>query len=638
MCDLGASINVMPLIIFESLHVGPLKETEVVIQLADRSVVYPEGVLEDVVVHVNELVFPADFYVLGMREDNSPNSTSILLGRPLLKTARTKIDVHSGTLTMEFDGEIIRFNIYDSMRYPTDIPTALLVDVLDPLEQSFATTNNKDHVKFAIEEGPTPEQVKVLEESVVLDIGISESVFELEALSPLPLNLAFIELRQSRTKHLPSILQAPVLELKELPNHLKYAFLGENSTLPVIISSKLMPLEEEKLVRVLMEFREAIGWTIADIKGLSPCTCMHRILLKEGTKPSREAQRRLNPPMMEVVKKEILKLLDTSFHQILVAPADQEKTTFTCPFGTFAYRRMPFGLCNAPATFQRSLRYLMSKKEAKPRLIRWILLLQEFDLTIKDKKGVENLIADHLSRLVTNDDPTPLNDEFPDEHFHATQGITPWYADIVNFLVTSTLPRDLPKARKDKIKSDAKYFVWDNPHLWKFCSDQIIRRDAYSFCKSCENCQRVGNINPRNQMPLTPILVCEVFDVWGIDFMGPFPPSFGKSYIILGVDYVSKWVEAKATRTDDAKTIVDFVKANVFSRFGMPRAIISDRGTHFCNKVVHAFLKKYNVTHRIATTYHPQTNGQAKISNREIKSILDENGEPKPKRLERTPG
>ncbi|KAL0446237.1 UNVERIFIED_CONTAM: Retrovirus-related Pol polyprotein from transposon.6 [Sesamum latifolium] len=128
-----------------------------------------------------------------------------------------------------------------------------------------------------------------------------------------------------------------------------------------------------------------------------------------------------------------------------------------------------------------ALRYLMSKKEAKPRLIRWILLLQEFDLTIKDKKGAENLVADHLSRLVTNDDPTPLNDEFPDEHLHATQGITPWYADIVNFLVTGTLPRDLPRARKDKIKSDAKYFVWDDPHLWKFCSDQIIRRAYWAI-------------------------------------------------------------------------------------------------------------------------------------------------------------
>ncbi|KAK4391632.1 Retrovirus-related Pol polyprotein from transposon.6 [Sesamum angolense] len=610
--------------------------------------------------------------------------------------------------------------------------------MFDPLVQALSSANSEDHVKFVLEEILTPVLVQILEEDMTVNPNISESVFELESLSPLPLNLAFIKLLQSRTKLLPSILQAPALELKELPKHLKYAYLGENNTLPVIISSKLNTLEEEKLIRVLREFKEAIGWTIADIKGLSPSTCMHRILLEEGAKPSREAQLRLNPPMMEVVKKEILKLLDagmifpisdsqwvsptqvvpkktgitviensvgnlvptqvqngwrvcvdyrklnaatrkdhfplpfidqmlerlagrshyccldgySGFHQIPVAPADQDKTTFTCPFGTFAYRRMPFGLCNAPATFQRcmvsifsdfveqfievfmddftiygdsfddclekltkvlercieknlvlnyekchfmvdqglilghivsskgievdkskidvikylpypasvreirsflghagfyrrfikdfskiaqplctllqkdanfefdgacttafaklkesltsapviqspdwnlpfeimcdasnhaigavlgqrigkephviyyasrmldnaqsnytttekellavvfalekfhhyllgikvvvfsdhaALKYLLSKKEAKPRLIRWILLLQEFDLTIKDKKGAENLVADHLSRLVTNNDPSPLNDEFPDEHLH----------------------------------------------------------------------------------------------------------------------------------------------------------------------------------------------------------------------------
>ncbi|KAK4395092.1 hypothetical protein Sango_1663500 [Sesamum angolense] len=156
MCDLGASINVMPLSIFESLHVGPLKETGIVIQLADRSIVYPEGVLEDVLVQVNELVFPADFYVLDMREDNSPSSTAILLGRQFLKTARTKIDVHAGTLTMEFDGEIIRFNIFDSMRYPSDIPTALFVDAFDPFVQKFPAIDDKDYINLALEEIPMP--------------------------------------------------------------------------------------------------------------------------------------------------------------------------------------------------------------------------------------------------------------------------------------------------------------------------------------------------------------------------------------------------------------------------------------------------------------------------------------------------
>jgi transposase InsO family protein len=124
-------------------------------------------------------------------------------------------------------------------------------------------------------------------------------------------------------------------------------------------------------------------------------------------------------------------------------------------------------------------------------------------------------------------------------------------------------------------------------------------------------------------MPLTHILMCEIFDVWGIDFMEPFTSSFGSIYILLVVDYVSKWVEAKATKNNDVKTVINFVQTNIFVRFGTPRAIISDRGTHFCNKVVDALFKKYEVVHRTSNAYHPQTQGQAEISNREIKSILE---------------
>ncbi|CAN6570107.1 unnamed protein product [Malus baccata var. baccata] len=594
-------------------------------------------------------------------------------------------------------------------------------------------------------------------------------------------------------KLLPSSVQPPTLELKPLPSHLKYVFLGEDQTLPVIISSSLTAQEEDKLIKVLKEHKSAIGWTLADIKGISPTTCMHRILLEEGAKPSREAQRRLNPPMLEVVKKEVIKLLDcgviypisdsrwvspvqvvpkksgvtvvkneeqelvptrvvtgwrvcidyrklnamtrkdhfplpfldqmlerlagyqfycfldgySGYNQIVIAPEDQEKTTFTCPFGTFAYRRMPFGLCNAPATFQRcmdfskiaqplcrllqkevvfefddacstafkhlkealtsapiitppdwslpfelmcdasdyaigavlgqrknkqphviyyasrtlndaqlnysttekellavvfaldkfrsyllgtkviiftdhaALKYLLTKKEAKPRLIRWMLLLQEFDIEIRDKKGVENVVADHLSRMVSE----------------------PWYADLVNFLVSKHIPSTLNRNQRDKLTKDA--------------------RDARTFCLTCDRCQRMGNISAKDQMPQNPILSVEIFDVWGIDFMGPFPSSHGFLDILLAVDYVSKWVEAKATRTNDSKVVADFVKSNIFARFGMPRVLISDGGSHFCNRTIEALLKKYNVTHRVSTPYHPQTSGQAEVSNREIKQILE---------------
>ncbi|XP_065620719.1 uncharacterized protein LOC136063769 [Quercus suber] len=131
MLDLGASINVMPYSIYVSLKLGPLNKTSVVIQLANRSITYPKGIVEDVLVQVNDLVFPADFYVLDM--ENGDQITPILLGRPFLKTSKTKIDVHSGILTMEFDGEIVKFNIYDAMKYPDDDNPIYSIDVIDSL-------------------------------------------------------------------------------------------------------------------------------------------------------------------------------------------------------------------------------------------------------------------------------------------------------------------------------------------------------------------------------------------------------------------------------------------------------------------------------------------------------------------------
>ncbi|KAJ9168559.1 hypothetical protein P3X46_020065, partial [Hevea brasiliensis] len=122
MADLGASINVMSNSIFQTLNLGPLKETSVIIQLPDHSNAYPLGVVEDVLVQVGGLIFPTDFYILDMEDDSalSSNSALILFGRPFLKTTKTKIDVDEGTLTMEFDGETVKFNIFDSMKYPAD--------------------------------------------------------------------------------------------------------------------------------------------------------------------------------------------------------------------------------------------------------------------------------------------------------------------------------------------------------------------------------------------------------------------------------------------------------------------------------------------------------------------------------------
>ncbi|GJT89860.1 reverse transcriptase domain-containing protein [Tanacetum coccineum] len=216
------------------------------------------------------------------------------------------------------------------------------------------------------------------------------------------------------------------------------------------------------------------------------------------------------------------------------------------------------------------------------------------------------------------------------------------------------------------IFKDVKHYFWDDPFLFKTCADQIIRRcvdgkealeileachsgptgghyganftakkifdagffwptiykDAYELIKSCDACQRQGKISQRDEMPQNAIQVCEIFDVWGIDFMGPFPSSRGNKYILVAVDYLSKWVEAKALPTNDARVVVKFLKS-LFSRFGAPRAIISDRGTHFCNDKFDKVMSKYGVTHRLSTPYHPQTSGQVEVTNRGLKRILE---------------
>ncbi|GJU05455.1 reverse transcriptase domain-containing protein [Tanacetum coccineum] len=283
-------------------------------------------------------------------------------------------------------------------------------------------------------------------------------------------------------------------------------------------------------------------------------------------------------------------------------------------------------------------------------------------------------VTDHLSRLENPYenvfDPKEINETFPLDTLntvtsHDNQN-TPWLADIANYHAGNFLIKGMSTQQKRKFFKDIKHYFWDDPYLFRTCADQIIRRcvfeqealeilkachegptgghhsanitahkvfdagffwptiykDAYKLIKSCDACQRQGKISHRDEMPQNAIQVCEIFDVWGIDFMGHFPSSRGNKYILVAVDYLSKWVEAKALPTNDARVVVKFLKS-LFSRFGAPRAIISDRGTHFCNDKFDKVMSKYGVTHRLSTAYHPQTSGQVEVTNRGLKRILE---------------
>nr|GEU72929.1 reverse transcriptase domain-containing protein [Tanacetum cinerariifolium] len=149
-----------------------------------------------------------------------------------------------------------------------------------------------------------------------------------------------------------------------------------------------------------------------------------------------------------------------------------------------------------------------------------------------------------------------------------------------------------------------------------------IYKDAFELVKHYDSCQRQGKVSQIDEMPQNFIQIYEIFDVWGIDFMGPFPSSKGNKYILVAVDYLSKWVEAKALPTNDARVVVKFLKS-LFSRFGTPKVIISDRGTHFCNEKFSRVMAKYGVTHRLSIAYHPQTSGPVEVTNRGLKRILE---------------
>ncbi|GJY55660.1 reverse transcriptase domain-containing protein [Tanacetum coccineum] len=398
----------------------------------------------------------------------------------------------------------------------------------------------------------------------------------------------------------------------------------------------------------------------------------------------------------------------SGYFQIPIDPKDQEKTTFTCPYGTFAYRRMPFGLCNAPGTFQRcmmaifhdmiektmevfmddfsvfgnsfstcltNLDKMLKRCEDTNLALNWekshfmvkegIVLghkiskkgieVDKAKIDVISKlphpttvKGAENYAVDHLSRLENPYenvfDPKEINETFPLETLNTVisrdSQRTLWFADIGNYHAGNFLMKGMSTQQKKKCVFGTQMLL--NPQgchegptggssLQQSRSEvfdavsfgpSLVSSASFPMIKSCNACQRQGKISHRDEMPQNAIQVCKIFDVWGIDFMGPFPSSRGNKYILIAIDYLSKWVEAKALPTNDARVVVKFLKS-LFSRFSAPRAIIRDRGTHFCNNKFDKVMSKYGVTHRLSTAYHPQTSGQVEVTNRGLKRILE---------------
>nr|GEW77800.1 reverse transcriptase domain-containing protein [Tanacetum cinerariifolium] len=430
------------------------------------------------------------------------------------------------------------------------------------LKPDVLKTQPKPNISYPSRLNDQKLQIEDFLEDESIPMGIKDSYYDLEGdilylekllnddLSQLPpMDLKQVE----ETKAKSSIKEPSELELKELPSHLEYAFLEETDKLPVIIAKNLNDDEKEALLKVLKSHKRAIAWKITDISGIDPRFCTHKILMEEDYKPTVQSQRRVNPKIHEVIKKEVLKLLDAG---------------------------MIYPISDSP----------------------WVS-----PVYYVPKKGGMTVVANENNELI----PTRL--------------VTSWRVCIDYRKLNDATRKDhfslpfmdqMTHRGHHGVNLTAKK-VFDAGFFWP-----TIYRDAHAMIKSCNMCQRQGKISQRDEMPQNTIQVCEIFDVWGINFMGPFPSSQGNKYIFVAVDYLSKWVEAKALPTNDARVVVKFSKS-FFARFGTPMAIISDRGTHFFNDQFAKVMTKYGVTHRLAIAYHPQTSGQVKVSNRGLKCILE---------------
>ncbi|GJX17379.1 reverse transcriptase domain-containing protein [Tanacetum coccineum] len=368
--------------------------------------------------------------------------------------------------------------------------------------------------------------------------------------------------------------------------------------------------------------------------------------MKDDYKPVIQPQKRLNPKVQDVVKNKIVKLLDSGLiypisksswvSPIHVVPGKGGMTVVLNDNNELIPSRTVTGwrVCIDyrklnDATRKDHFPLPFKKKLPSPVLI---------GLSLTDECRLDyNLAADQLSRLENPDLGTfteeEITDEFPDEHLMILKAEhnndEPWYA---NYLCSDNVMRRCIAGNEIlEILGHCHSRPTGGHHSASITGRKVyesgfywlnIFKDAKDYVMWCDACQRSRKISSRSEMPQNNIQVCDVFDIWGLDFMGLFQNSKGNKYILVAVDYVSKWVEAQALPTNDARVVIRFLR-RLFARFRIPKALISDRGIHFCNSQLEKALQEYGVTHKLSTPYHPQTNGQTEVTNRAIKRILE---------------
>nr|GEZ47305.1 reverse transcriptase domain-containing protein [Tanacetum cinerariifolium] len=490
LADLGASINLMPLSVWEALSLSELTPNCKTLELADRSVSKPIGIAKDVsfkgeltlrirneaITYNLDQTKVLDFFDVTTSGNPTPH------GDPIISTT-------SLTLTLFRDSDFLLFEEANAF--------------------------------LGLEDDPNSPKINPFYYDLEGDILLLEAILNTKPLPPFPNHEQYLpsfkkELKVCEAKTVKSFVdEPPEVELKDLPPHLEYAFLEDDNKAKVDVIAKLP----------------------------------HPTTVKDCIKA------------FQTLKKKLTEA------PILIAPNWDLPFELMCDASDFAIEKVMLAVVYAFEKFRSylimnksivhtdhsALKYLFAKKDAKARLLRWVLLLQEFDFKVLDTKGVENLAADHLSRLEYPYenvlDPKGINETFPLETLSMVtfrgDSSDPWFADFANYHAGNFIVKGMTSQQKNKFFKDVKHYFWDDPFLFKICADQVIRRcvhgkevldilvachngptgghhganlttkkifdadffwptiykDAHEFVKNCDSCQRQGKISQRGEMP-----------------------------------------------------------------------------------------------------------------------------------------
>ncbi|GJS14961.1 reverse transcriptase domain-containing protein [Tanacetum coccineum] len=645
LADLGASINLMPFSVWEKLSLPDLTPTCMTLELADRSISKPMGIAKDISVKVGVFHFPADFVVVDFEPDPR---VPLILGRysaNYTHMTTNKIDVIDMACE-EYSQEVLGFTDIIASGNSTpyyDPIVATSSPTLTPFGDSDFLLLEEVDSFLSLANDPDCPAYNPFYYDPEGDILILEAILNSEPPLPPPSQGTYLpevrtELKVCETNTANSSVDEPTeVELKELPPHLEYAFLEGDNKLPVIIAKELDVEEKSALIKVLKSHKRALAWKLSDIQGINPEFCTHKILMEEDYAPAVQHQRRVNPKIHDVIKKEVEKLLEagliypisdspwvspihcvpkkggmtvvvneeneliptrlvtgwrvcidyrklneatrkdhfplpfmdqmlerlagneyycfldgfSGYFQIPIDPRDQEKTTFTCPYGTFAYRRMPFGLCNAPGTFQRCMLAIFHDMVEKTMEV----FMDDFSVF---GNSFQNCLS-RLDHMLQRCEDTNLSLNWEKSHFMVKEGIVLGHKiskkgiEVLpqheqNIVHTPFCP--LSKSLAKKIQRQRFAPMGSTPQefdfKFKFVADQgdqamCARKKALDILealpqwtppgtsKNCTRCQPRKNFT-RDEIASKLLQDCDIFDSEASTLWARVPSSRGNKY------------------------------------------------------------------------------------------------------------